>query len=156
MQKKGFTTILIVDQTPEEVFKAVNNVRGWWSEEIEGSTEQLNEVFKYHHKDVHACKLKLVELVPAKKVVWHVLDNYFNFTKDKTEWIDTKISFEISKKDGGTELVFTHLGLNPEYECYAICCECWEEYIHKSLRGLITAQKGAPNPKENREANNGI
>lgn len=154
MQQKDFTTTLIVDQTAEEVFKAVNNVRGWWSEEIEGGTGKLNDVFNYHHKDVHACKIKLVEVVLNKKVVWHVLDNYFNFTKDKTEWIDTKISFEISEKDNRTQLVFTHIGLLPEYESYTICCECWEEYIQKSLKGLITKGKGAPNPKESEAIHN--
>ena len=44
-----------VDQTPEEVFNAINNPRGWWSEEIEGSTDKLNDEFNYHYKDVHHC-----------------------------------------------------------------------------------------------------
>ena len=108
----------MVDQTPKEVFNAINNVRGWWSEEIEGGTDKLNDEFDYHYEDVHSCKMKLIEVIPDKKVVWLVLDNYFNFTKDKSEWKDTKIIFEISKKDNKTQLHFTHQGLVPEYECY--------------------------------------
>jgi len=143
-----FTTTLLVDQTPREVFTAVNNVRGWWSEEIEGSTDKLNAEFKYHYQDVHRAKMKLIEFVPDKKVVWLVEDNYFDFTKDKSEWKGTKIVFDISEKDNQTQLRFTHIGLVPDYECYSICEDAWTNYIHTSLHDLIVTGKGQPNPKE--------
>lgn len=72
---------------------------------------------------------KLVEVVPNERVVWHVLDNYFNFTKDKAEWIDTKVHFEISPVGNKTELRFTHVGLVPDYECYDVCQDAWGAYI---------------------------
>jgi len=145
MTTKDFTTTILVDKTSKEVFDAINNVRGWWSEEIDGSTDKLNSEFDYHYEDVHRCKIKIVELVPNKKVVWSVLDNYFKFTKDKSEWKGTKIIFEIAEKDNKTEMRFTHQGLVPAYECYEICRDAWTGYIQKSLRNLITAGKGQPN-----------
>lgn len=148
MNTADFTTAILVDQTPEEAFKAINNVRGWWSEEIEGNTEKLNDEFKYRFEDVHQCHMKLVEVIPNKKVVWLVKDNYFKFTKDKTEWTGTKISFEISKKDNKTEVRLTHHGLVPEYECYEICNKAWTQYIQQSLFNLITKGKGQPNGKD--------
>src|SRR5258705_6457920 len=99
MESPDFTTSILVDQTPEEAFNAINNVRGWWSEEIEGSGDKLNDEFKYHYEDVHRCQIKLIEVVPNKKVVWLVKENYFNFTRDKTEWEGTKMIFDISRKD---------------------------------------------------------
>ena len=130
------------------MFDAINNVRGWWSEEIEGNTGTLGDEFTYRHKDVHSCKLKLIEVIPDKKVVWLVLDNHFNFTEDESEWKDTKITFEVSRKDDETEVHFTHFGLVPEYECYGVCSNAWGSYINGSLRSLITTGKGRPNPKE--------
>ncbi|MEP6713109.1 MAG: SRPBCC domain-containing protein [Ferruginibacter sp.] len=115
MTTSDFTTTILVDQTPKQVFDAITNVRGWWSEEIEGSTGKLNDEFKYHYEDVHRCKIKLIEVTPGKKVVWLVQDNYFKFTKDKSEWTGTKIIFDISGQDNKTQLRFTHLGLVPDY-----------------------------------------
>ena len=145
MTAKDFTTTILVDNTPAEVFSAINNVREWWSEEIEGLTDKLNSEFDYHYEDVHSCKMKIIELVPNKKIVWSVLDNYFKFTKDKSEWKGTKIIFDIAKKDNKTEMRFTHQGLVPAYECYEICRDAWTGYIQKSLRNLITIGKGQPN-----------
>lgn len=145
MNTPDFTTTLLVDQTPQEAFKAINNVRGWWSEEIEGTTDKLNEVFKYHYEDVHLCKIKVIELIPNEKVVWQVLDNYFNFTEDEKEWTDTKVVFEISQQDHKTQIRMTHVGLVPEYECYEICKGGWTNYIQNSLSSLISTGKGKPN-----------
>ena len=147
MENQDYTTTILVDKTPKEVFDAVSNVRGWWSEEIEGGTAKLNDEFTYHYKDVHRCKMKLIEVIPEQKVVWLVLDNHFNFTKDKTEWKDTKVRFEISKKGDKTQMVFTHIGLVPTYECYDICSDAWGNYIKSSLRNLIEKGKGQPNAK---------
>jgi hypothetical protein len=148
MDNQSFSTTLLVNKTPDEVFNAINNVRGWWSEQIEGNTAKLNDVFYYHYKDVHRCQMKLTEVVPGKKVVWEVVNNNFSFTKDKSEWKGTKIIFEIDKKDDQTQLRFTHLGLVPEYECYGVCHDAWSNYIQNSLRNLIVTGKGQPNPKE--------
>jgi hypothetical protein len=56
--------------------------------------------------------------------------------------------FEIKSKDGKTELRFTHIGLVPTFECYGGCSGAWGFYINDSLRNLITAGKGQPNPEE--------
>jgi uncharacterized protein YndB with AHSA1/START domain len=148
MNAQNLTIAFTVDQTPEEVFAAVNNVREWWSGEIDGRTDKLGEEWTYRYKDVHRTTQKITELVPDKKVAWHVTDAQLNFVKDKTEWNGTDIVFEITPKDGKTELRFTHVGLIPAFECYDGCSGAWGFYINNSLRNLITKGKGEPNPKE--------
>jgi uncharacterized protein YndB with AHSA1/START domain len=86
VKKKDFTTTFSVGHSPQEVFDAIKNVRGWWSEEIDGSTDKLGAEFKFHHKDVHRSTQKITDLVPGKKVVWHVSEAKLNFVKNKTEW----------------------------------------------------------------------
>jgi len=148
MQSKGFSASFAVDQSPKEVFDAVNNVRGWWSENLDGNTDKLGATFKFQYKDIHRSTQKITELVSDKKVVWHVIDSRLNFVEDKAEWRGTDIVFEISKKNGKTELQFTHVGIVPEIECYDKCSRGWSIYVGESLRSLITTGKGSPTPSE--------
>ncbi len=147
MLDRSFTTTILVDQTPKAVFDAINNVRGWWSEEIDGSTDKLGAQFRYRHKDLHDSTQKITELVPEKKVVWRVVDSSLNFVKDKKEWNGTDIVFRISRKNGRTELSFTHVGLVPALECFEDCSDGWSYYINDSLQSLIKTGKGHPTVK---------
>ena len=146
MNTQDFTDSFLVDQSPEEVFTAINNVRGWWSEELEGESEKLNDEFTYRYKDLHWSHQKLVEVIPNKKVVWLVKDSCLNFIQDKKEWNGTTIIFEVSRKNEKTELRFTHVALIPERECFEACSGGWTYYIN-SLYKLITTGVGEPNPE---------
>ncbi len=146
MTTTDFTSTLLVGQSPTEVFNAIKNFRAWWSEEIEGPTDQLDIPFFYHYKDIHLCKIKPIEMVPGKRIIYQVLENEFNFIQDKTEWIGTKLIFEVTNEEGKTKIVFTHEGLVPAYECYDVCFDAWTGYIQNSLHKLITTGTGAPNP----------
>ena len=142
MNTSDFTTTILVDQTPEEVFNAVNNVCSWWQGQIEGSTNKLNDEFTYRMGDIHFSKQKIVEIIPCKKVVWLVTESKLNFINLKSEWTGTTISFEIAEQDSKTQLRFTHVGLNPEIECYGACSNGWDQLVQQSLLSLITIGKG--------------
>jgi Activator of Hsp90 ATPase homolog 1-like protein len=142
MTTKDFTTTILVDKTPKEVFNAINNVSGWWQGEIKGSTNKLNDEFTYQMEESHFSRQKLVEVIPDKKVAWLVTESKLNFVKNKSEWTGTKIIFEISEIKNKTQLRFTHSGLVREFECYGGCSNAWSQLIQKSLFSLITTGKG--------------
>jgi hypothetical protein len=150
MSSQNFTTTFVVEQTPEEAFAAITDVGGWWSGEIEGSTDVVGEEFTYRYQDIHYSKQRITELVPGHKVGWRIVDAYLAFTEDPNEWIGTDITFEVAQTDNGTEVSFTHFGLVPESECFDKCSSAWRFYIDSSLRSLITAGQGTPNPREDR------
>jgi hypothetical protein len=139
MKDRNFSTTILVDKTPDEVFSAINNVSGWWTGNpgVEGSTNKLGDEFTYRYEPHHVSKQRIIELIPGKKVVWRVVDGCINFVKDKTEWNGTTITFDIAQKDGKTELRFTHDGLTPGIECFDGCSDAWSSYIKGNLRDLI-------------------
>lgn len=145
---EDLTVSILVNQSPEQVFEAVNNVRGWWTENLEGDSQKLGDEFSVRFWDVHYSKQKLTEVVPGKKVVWLVTDSKLNFIKDTSEWTGTIIIFDISKQGDKTQLTFTHQGLTPDVECFGACSNAWGDYITKSLFDLVTTGKGQPTQQE--------
>ncbi len=147
MKEQDYTVSITVNATPQEAFKSINSVSKWWTENLEGSSQKLDDEFTVRFGDVHVSTQKLVEVIPDKKVVWLVTDSKLNFVKDKHEWTDTKISFEIAEKGGKTQINFTHIGLVPQVECYSGCTNAWGQYIKGSLFKLLTEGKGTPTLK---------
>jgi hypothetical protein len=148
MKSPDFDCSITANVTTKEAFEAINNVREWWTEVLEGGTHTLNDEFEVRFGDVHYSKQKLIEVIPNKKVVWLVTDSHLGFVKDKNEWTGTQISFEISEQNTGTQIRFTHHGLITQIECYSDCSNAWAGYINNSLLSLLTTGKGQPTQKE--------
>ena len=144
MKKQDYNASITVAATAKEVFKNINSVSTWWTEDLEGSSRNLHDEFTVRFGEVHVSKQKLVEVIQDRKVVWLVTDSRLNFIEDKHEWTNTKISFEISNHDAKTQINFTHVGLVPQVECYHACVQGWDHYIKGSLLKLLTEGKGTP------------
>ena len=147
----SLTLSFTVDQTPEQAFAAINDVRGWWAgppaptePQIEGRTDALGEEFTYVVTDVHYVKFRITELVPSSRVAWLALESELTFLANRQEWDGTTVTFDVAERDGRTEVVFTHVGLVPEHECYDVCDDAWSSYVLGNLRRLIeTGSKDA-------------
>jgi uncharacterized protein YndB with AHSA1/START domain len=142
----GFTTTFAVEQSPKEVFNAINDVRRWWTGSIEGEALERGDVFSYRYEPFHFSSQEVIELVPDEKVVWRVIDSHLKGAADPSEWTGTDITFDIIALERGTEVRFSHVGLVPAFECFESCSGGWDFFIHRSLRHLIATGEGPASP----------
>jgi hypothetical protein len=140
MKHQSFTTTIATAHSPKDIFNHLKDVSKWWGgEDFEGSSTKLNDEFTITHGDVHYSKQKLVAVIPDNKIVWLVTESKLTWIeKDKYEWTNTKMVFEIAPKGDMTELKFTHEGLVPEKECYSRCIQGWDMVIKKRLYDFIS------------------
>lgn len=142
MGNQSFTTTIVVKQSAANVFKTLLNVRAWWSglydESFEGSSEKVGDEFSFlAGGGAHYTKQKMLELVQNRKVVWLVTEANLSFVNKTDEWNGTKIAFEISQELDKTKIVFTHIGLVPEFECYDSCAPAWTQYVQERLTDAL-------------------
>lgn len=146
MVNNSFRTTFAVDQSPEEVFRAIVDVPGWWTGDVDGSAAKVGDEFVYRYADLHVSRQRVTELDPGRTVVWRVLDAKLSFTADPAEWTGTEIVFRIDRRDGRTVLTFEHLGLVPDVECFDQCSSAWGFFINGSLQRLVTTGEGPTTP----------
>ncbi|HLO79441.1 MAG TPA: SRPBCC domain-containing protein [Chitinophagaceae bacterium] len=147
MNGQAYHTSITVAAGTHEAFDRICNVTAWWTENLEGSTQQLNDEFAVRFGDVHFSRQKLIEVMPGKKLVWLVTDSNLNFIANRQEWTNTKICFELVELGDKTRIEFTHIGLLPAVECYDACSNAWSQYLHQSLLNLINTGVGMPTLK---------
>lgn len=139
MKNQSFSTSLELDAAPHVVFECIRDIPVWWTTDFEGSTAHLNDEFVICHPGSHYSKQKLVEIIPDKKIAWLVTESTLDWLeKDKSEWTNTKMVFELSPRGNKTCLHFTHEGLVPGMECYIRCSEGWTTVIMQRLLNYVT------------------
>ena len=143
MEKKNFHVAISVNASAEETIKNINAVNLWWAKSVIGKSEKLNDKFTVDFGETYV-DFQITELILNKKVVWKVLDCNLQWIKEKKEWKDTEVVFEISPENNKTKIDFTHIGLVPGVECYNDCESGWTGHITNSLVKLINEGKGMP------------
>lgn len=144
MSKRDFHVSINTPISAKEAFKKIAQVGEWWLTSFKGKALKVNDTFSVIMGDHGHANFKIIEAIPAKKVVWLVTDSYMNSYKDKGEWTNTKIVFELTETKGKTQVDFTHVGLNESMECYTDCEWGWNHYMNGSLPKLFKLGKGTP------------
>lgn len=105
-----------------------------WTTELVAKPE-LNFVNEFYFDD-EATKMKIVELVENKKIVWECISS-------DPEWIGTSISFDLSGKDGITSVVLRHENWRKLTEYYRWCNYNWAMFL-LSLKEYCEDGTGTP------------
>lgn len=141
MENKNYHRSITVNATPEEAMKKISQVNHWWIKGFSGSAEKQNDHFTVQFGQVsgEASYVDFVatEMEENRKAVWKVTDCNLPWFKDKKEWNNTEVVFELSPENGKTRIDFTHVGLVPEVECYQICEKGWDGHVTQGLVKFI-------------------
>jgi len=143
---RDYACNITVSATPKEMFETLTcRIQDWWTETVEGASKKINDIFTLRFGNTYKT-FRVADLVANDAVVWLCIDSYIGHPalQNKKEWTGTKIVWEISAERHANRLTMTHIGLNPETECYDICEKGWESFLNESLYKLLNTGKGFP------------
>lgn len=130
-----------------DVFQAISSVAGiagWWTREMSASAEpEVAMSARFTDQDGRELgKICFNLVIPEREhsVRWR-------FTEGPEEWIGTEATFELSRQDGYTILLFGHRNWRETVEFTAHCSMKWAVFL-LSLRALAETGKGNPSPQD--------
>jgi uncharacterized protein YndB with AHSA1/START domain len=129
--------------SPNDAYKALSTIEGlsaWWTNDTQGESK-VGGVIQFRFGNTGGFfDMKVLELDPAKRVLWQVVDG-------PEEWIGTKVSFELKQDGDFTIVLFKHQGWKEPTESMHHCSTKWGVFL-MSLKSLVETGKGAPYPSD--------
>jgi hypothetical protein len=124
------------------VYKAlatIEGLAGWWTDDTRGESK-AGGVIHFQFGARGFFDMKVLELQPATRVLWQVVDG-------PEEWIGTKVSWELRQEKDYIIILFKHLGWKEPIEFMHHCSTKWGIFL-MSLKSLLETGKGAPYPND--------
>ncbi|MCW2794547.1 SRPBCC domain-containing protein [Nocardioides sp.] len=121
-----------------EALTTLEGLSGWWAEDTKGQTE-VGGVLEFRFAP-GGFDIKVVELHPAERVLWEVVDG-------PEEWIGTEVSWELKQEGDYTIILFKHQGWKEPVEFMHHCSTKWGVFL-LSLKQLLETGSGAPEPHD--------
>jgi uncharacterized protein YndB with AHSA1/START domain len=134
-----------INASASEVYKALTSLEGlsrWWTEEVSGDDNKDGKIEFIFRSETGDIKGKMVmevkELNPEKDVTWRCIDG-------PAEWVGTDITFQLSRQDNQTIILFGHRNWREAVEFTYHCSMKWAVFL-LSLREYVETGKGKPSP----------
>ncbi|SRR6266702_2674398 len=131
-----------IKSPPAETYKALTaqeRLAGWWTTDTQG-TFNVGGVIEFRFGTRGRIHMEVIELDPARRVVWQVVDG-------PGVWIGSKVSFELLPDGDYTVVLFKHQGWKEPSEFMHHCSTKWAMFL-MSLKSLVETGTGAPFPND--------
>ncbi|MFG1915565.1 SRPBCC domain-containing protein [Micromonospora sp. NPDC048898] len=126
----------------DDVYRAVatpEGVAGWWSVDTTGKSE-VGGRLAVRFGDDPGFDLDILELDPAGRVRWRVIDG-------PAEWVGTEINWRLEQRGEFTVVQFRHGGWREPTELMHQCSTKWATFL-LSLKALMETGHGRPAPDD--------
>ena len=144
MKEQDYQSSFTANVSPREALEKISRVSERWSKNLEGKSQKPNDVFTVRFRSGDMYKAKVSEMLPDTKIIWEFIDAYQGWVKNPTEWVGTKIIWEVTPQKDSVEVKMTHAGLVPELECFDQCTKGWNYLMLESLSQFLNGGKGRP------------
>jgi uncharacterized protein YndB with AHSA1/START domain len=134
-----------ISAAPERVYEAVatrDGLAGWWTRTVEGNAGVGGRLRFYFGGSEPSGTMEVLELKPNEHVAWRCVQG-------PDEWLETRISFDITQCDGETALLFTHASWNEPVEFMHHCSTKWA-YFLLGLKAGLEGGRPTPYPEDER------
>ncbi|HSE67193.1 MAG TPA: SRPBCC domain-containing protein [Gemmatimonadales bacterium] len=120
-----------IKASASRVFRAVSDpaeLAQWWTISSVGEP-RLGAEYRLCFGPEYDWKAKVACCTPDKEFE-------FEMTGADTEWLGTRVGFQLKDDGNVTQVRFHHLGWPAESEHYRISCHCWAMYLRILRRYL--------------------
>jgi uncharacterized protein YndB with AHSA1/START domain len=125
---------------PDQVYDALTSVDGlsrWWTTD---TTAEADGLLKFRFSEVGGFDMKVIELQPAERVLWEVVDG-------PSDWLGTTVTFDLAQDGEWTIVLFEHADWREPVEFMNHCSTKWAVFL-MSLKSLVETGTGAPHPHD--------
>ena len=135
-----------IKASTEAVYEALTSperLAAWWTNNTRGQNKvsgALSFRFSAGGTEIGGFDMKVLELQPAKRVLWEVVDG-------PEDWVGTRIGFDLKSSDQHAIVLFKHQGWKEPVEFMHHCSTKWAMYL-MSLKALLETGQGTPNPND--------
>jgi uncharacterized protein YndB with AHSA1/START domain len=136
-----------IKSSQEQVYAALTSrigLAGWWTIDTQGEGDKVGGAIRFRFSsggdDIGGFEMKVLELDPAQRVLWQVVDG-------PAEWIGTRINWDLRQEDDYCIVLFKHQDWREPVEFMHQCSTKWAIFL-MSLKSLVETGKGAPNPND--------